>query len=90
MEDLLSLDDEVLQDTYIYHLPPDPQVIRLPSSLWVQVKSQLSAYLAKQRAGMMMLLLYITISPCYVSMLDAMAKLFDAYLSLFLLFVCYL
>ena len=51
IEDILSLDDEVLQDTYIYHLPPDPQVIHLPPSLWVRVKSEITAYLAKQQAG---------------------------------------
>ncbi|XP_076461539.1 uncharacterized protein LOC143294026 [Babylonia areolata] len=46
MEDLLSLDDQVLQDTFLYHLPPDPHLIRFPSSLWVRLKSDIHAYLA--------------------------------------------
>ena len=37
MEDLLSLDNEALQDTFIFHLPPDPEHIRIPNSLWSQV-----------------------------------------------------
>jgi hypothetical protein len=39
MEDLLSLEDDVLQDSYLYHLPPDPTNIRLPPLLWVRLKS---------------------------------------------------
>ncbi|PVD30066.1 hypothetical protein C0Q70_09327 [Pomacea canaliculata] len=45
MEDILSLDDEVLQDTYIYHLPPDSDVIRLPPSLWIRIKNDIHEYL---------------------------------------------
>ena len=38
MEDLLSLEDEVLQDTYLYHLPPDPLLIRIPPLMWARLK----------------------------------------------------
>nr|KAG5687009.1 hypothetical protein BaRGS_003569 [Batillaria attramentaria] len=51
MEDILSLDDEVLQDTYIFHLPPDPQLIRFASSIWLRIKDDLGDYLAQHRAG---------------------------------------
>ena len=61
MEDILSLDDEVLQDTYIFHLPPDPHVIRLPSSLLVRIKNEIAAYLSKQVTGE---LGRVVVSPC--------------------------
>ncbi|XP_053407147.1 uncharacterized protein LOC123546872 [Mercenaria mercenaria] len=51
MEDLLSLDDEVLQDTYIYHLPPDPEVIRLPPLLWKRVEYDISEYVVERQSG---------------------------------------
>ncbi|KAK7109838.1 hypothetical protein V1264_013816 [Littorina saxatilis] len=51
IEDLLSLDDEVLQDSYIYHLPPDPHMIRIPTSLIVRVSDDLSTYITKQKSG---------------------------------------
>ena len=38
MEDLLSLEDEVLQDTYLYHLPPDPRLVRVPPLIWARLK----------------------------------------------------
>ena len=38
MEDLLSLNDEVLQDNYLYQLPPNPQNIRIPTFIWRRVR----------------------------------------------------
>lgn len=38
LEDVLSLDDQVLQDTYEYHLPPSQHVVRLPSLLWTRIR----------------------------------------------------
>ncbi|XP_052225116.1 NACHT domain- and WD repeat-containing protein 1-like [Dreissena polymorpha] len=51
IEDLLSLDDEVLQDTYIYHLPPDPEVIRLPPLLWKRVQFDIREYVVERQSG---------------------------------------
>lgn len=51
MEDLLSLDDDVLQDTYLYHLPPDPNIIRLPPLLWKRIRSDISEYLTERQSG---------------------------------------
>ncbi|XP_052773919.1 uncharacterized protein LOC128212477 [Mya arenaria] len=51
LEDLLSLDDEVLQDTYIYHLPPDPDVIRLPPLLWKRIQYDITEYVVERQSG---------------------------------------
>lgn len=50
MEHLLSLDDEVLQDIYLYHLPPNEHVITLPSLIWRRVVYDLGEYLVERRA----------------------------------------
>lgn len=50
VEDILSLDDEVLQDTYLYHLPPSEEVIRLPPLLWRRIRYQLGEYLVNRQA----------------------------------------
>ncbi|WAR21878.1 NWD2-like protein, partial [Mya arenaria] len=48
LEDLLSLDDE---DTYIYHLPPDPDVIRLPPLLWKRIQYDITEYVVERQSG---------------------------------------
>ncbi|WAR21880.1 NWD1-like protein [Mya arenaria] len=48
LEDLLSLDDE---DTYIYHLPPDPEVIRLPPLLWKRIQYDIAEYVVERQSG---------------------------------------
>ena len=50
MEDMLSLDDEVLQDTYLWHLPPEGGVVRLPPLLWRRVHYDLTEYLVERLA----------------------------------------
>mgnify|MGYP001551687281 CR=1 FL=1 len=50
MEDLLSLDDEVLQDTYLYHLPADESAVRLPPLLWRRIHYDLEQYLVSRQA----------------------------------------
>ncbi|XP_064636934.1 NACHT domain- and WD repeat-containing protein 1-like isoform X2 [Lineus longissimus] len=42
LDDILSCDDEVLNDVYQYSVPP---VRRLPPLLWVRVRNELSEYL---------------------------------------------
>ena len=42
--DLLSLDDAALQNTYLFHLPPDPTHIRLPALLWARIRQDLNEY----------------------------------------------
>ncbi|KAL4232251.1 hypothetical protein ACF0H5_009825 [Mactra antiquata] len=51
IEDMLSLDDEVLQDVYIYHLPPDPSIIRLPPLLWKRVEYDIQEYIVERQSG---------------------------------------
>ncbi|XP_041369930.1 NACHT domain- and WD repeat-containing protein 1-like [Gigantopelta aegis] len=51
MEDLLSLDDEVLQDSYLYHLPPDSLVVRLPPLLWRRVADDIRQYIVQRKSG---------------------------------------
>ncbi|CAD5116466.1 DgyrCDS5351 [Dimorphilus gyrociliatus] len=51
LEDILSCDDDVLQDLYIHHLPPDPKVVRLPPLLWKRIRHSLGEYLVERRAN---------------------------------------
>ena len=51
MEDLLSCDDTVLQDTYLYHLPASETLIRLPPLLWRRIHFDLREYLVQRQAG---------------------------------------
>ncbi|XP_033756367.1 uncharacterized protein LOC117339097 [Pecten maximus] len=52
LEDILSLDDEVLQDTFLYHLPPDPENIRFPSGVLTRALANVLDYLVERRSGM--------------------------------------
>ena len=47
LEDLLSLDDEVLNDVYQYWTPP---VRRLPPLLWIRIRSDIGDYLTERGA----------------------------------------
>ena len=47
LEDLLSLDDEVLNDVYQYWTPP---IRRLPSLLWIRIRSDIGDYLIERGA----------------------------------------
>ena len=48
LEDLLSLDDEVLNDVFIYWLPP---VRRIPPLLWPRLHNELSSYITQREAN---------------------------------------
>ena len=47
LEDLLSLDDEVLNDVYQYWTPP---IRRLPPLLWIRIRSDIGDYLIERGA----------------------------------------
>ncbi|XP_070537831.1 NACHT domain- and WD repeat-containing protein 1-like [Ptychodera flava] len=47
LEDLLSLDDEVLQDVYAYWLPPTR---RIPPLLWTRIRTEINDYLVEREA----------------------------------------
>ncbi|XP_066274641.1 NACHT domain- and WD repeat-containing protein 1-like isoform X1 [Branchiostoma lanceolatum] len=47
LEDVLSCDDEVLNDVFEWWVPP---VRRLPSMLWVRIKTELAPYLVERGA----------------------------------------
>ena len=47
MEDLLSLDEEVLNDVYQYWTPP---LRRLPPLLWIRIKTELGSYIVSRGA----------------------------------------
>lgn len=51
IEDLLSLDDEVLQNVFHFSLPSDPNYIRLPQLLWRRIRHDLSQYLSQRQSG---------------------------------------
>ncbi|CAF2592866.1 unnamed protein product [Rotaria sp. Silwood2] len=38
IEDILSLDDEVLQSIFVHYLPPF-KLFRIPSTLWIRVRN---------------------------------------------------
>ena len=47
LEDLLSCDDDVLNDVYQYWVPP---VRRIPPLLWIRIRTDLSSYLVDRGA----------------------------------------
>ncbi|XP_052063156.1 NACHT domain- and WD repeat-containing protein 1-like [Mytilus californianus] len=51
LEDLLSLDDETLQNIYLSHLPPDPDNIRIPSSVMSQLIKDTNEYMTTLKSG---------------------------------------
>lgn len=48
IEDILSLDDDVLYDIFKFHAPP---IRKLPRALWSRLKSDLTAYLVEKEIG---------------------------------------
>jgi len=47
IEDILSLDDEVLQSIFVHYLPPF-QLFRLPSTLWIRIRNDMHKYLVEK------------------------------------------
>ena len=50
LEDVLSLDNDVLNEVYQYWDPPDKSILRLPALLWKRIRYELSDYLVEQHA----------------------------------------
>ena len=51
MEDVLSCDDQVLNDVYQYWDPPDEGVVRIPPSLWKRLRLDIDEFIAERQAG---------------------------------------
>ena len=49
IEDVLSCDDQVLSNVYVYHDPPVEQRIRIPSLMWVRLQDDLDQYLVERQ-----------------------------------------
>ncbi|CAF1291712.1 unnamed protein product [Adineta ricciae] len=47
IEDILSLDDEVLQSVFVHYLPP-LGIFRLPSNLWIRIRNDMHKYLVEK------------------------------------------
>lgn len=47
IEDILSLDDEVLQSVFVHYLPP-LKLFRLPSNLWIRIRNDMHKYLVEK------------------------------------------
>ena len=47
MEDVLSLDDEVLNEAYEYHDPPLRNMIRVPPLMWARLAFEVQQYLTE-------------------------------------------
>jgi hypothetical protein len=47
IEDILSLDDEVLQSIFVHYLPP-VNLFRLPSNLWIRIRNDMHKYLVEK------------------------------------------
>lgn len=50
LEDVLSCDDEVLNEVYAFHDPPLSDVIRLPPLLWARLQYEIQEYLVERTA----------------------------------------
>lgn len=50
LEDILSLDDEVLDEIYEYWDPPVRHVIRIPQLLWKRIRFDIAEYLVERQA----------------------------------------
>nr|XP_006817837.1 PREDICTED: NACHT and WD repeat domain-containing protein 1-like [Saccoglossus kowalevskii] len=51
LEDVLSLDDEVLDDVYQYWDPPTETIVRVPPLLWKRARYDIDEYLVERQAG---------------------------------------
>ena len=59
LEDVLSLDDNVLNDIYQYWDPPVEGIVRIPSLLWKRIRHFIDDYVVEQQAdGMTVLVWY--------------------------------
>ncbi|CAF3244813.1 unnamed protein product, partial [Rotaria sp. Silwood2] len=47
IEDILSLDDEVLQSIFVHYLPPF-KLFRIPSTLWIRIRNDMHKYLVEK------------------------------------------
>ena len=56
LEDVLSLDNEVLDDVYQYWDPPFPGIIRIPTILWKRIRHYIEDYIVEQQADRMTVL----------------------------------
>ena len=50
LDDLLSLDDEVLDNCYQYWSPPNHQIVRIPTLLWIRLRHDLGENLVERQA----------------------------------------
>ena len=50
LEDILSLDDDVINDAYQYWDPPVLDIIRIPQLLWKRVRYDISEFLVERQA----------------------------------------
>ncbi|XP_022103450.1 NACHT domain- and WD repeat-containing protein 1-like isoform X2 [Acanthaster planci] len=51
IEDVLSCDDEVLNDVYQYWDPPAENIVRTPPSLWKRIHYDVSEFLSERQSG---------------------------------------
>ena len=51
MEDILSCDDEVLNDVYQYWDPPVKGVVRIPSSVWKRLRYDVAEFTVERQSG---------------------------------------
>jgi len=56
LEDVLSLDNEVLNDVYQYWDPPFQGIIRIPTILWKRIRYFIEDYIVEQQADRMTVL----------------------------------
>ncbi|XP_052261935.1 uncharacterized protein LOC127865910 isoform X2 [Dreissena polymorpha] len=48
IEDVLSCDDDVLNDVYRYHDPPVPGIVRIPPVLWARIRYDIKEYIVER------------------------------------------
>ena len=59
LEDILSIDDEVLDEIYQYWSPPNDEIVRIPPLMWTRLKYELEEYMVeRQTYGKTVMVLY--------------------------------
>ncbi|ELU09567.1 hypothetical protein CAPTEDRAFT_227456 [Capitella teleta] len=51
LEDVLSCNDEVLDDVYQFHDPPVEGIVRIPPLMWTRVRAELSSYIVERQSN---------------------------------------
>ncbi|XP_013413262.1 NACHT domain- and WD repeat-containing protein 1 isoform X2 [Lingula anatina] len=66
LEDVLSCDNEVLKEAYVYHKPPASDFIRMPPLIWARLRHEMRDFLEERQSHGL-----VTIDWCHQQFRDA-------------------